>query len=64
VLFGDAALFYAALATDLDEWGRADFTRADLRGFARERRRLLHVLLDRALDLVELLAIAEGRPWP
>ncbi len=64
LLFDEAAALYAELSPSLDAWGRAAFSFEALRGFAEERRRLLHRLLDRALDVVELVTVAERGAWP
>lgn len=65
ILYADVAEFYRALSGELDLWGRAAFTREELRDLARARRQFLHELLDRALDVVELTAeVEEGWPWP
>jgi hypothetical protein len=62
-LFAHAAGFYACLPADLDAWPER-FNPTERRGFAAERRRLLHVLLDHALDVIEITGAVERAEWP
>jgi len=62
-LFAHAAAFHSRLADELAAWPQR-FAGVERRAFAVERRRLLHTLLDRALDAVELVGAVERGSWP
>jgi hypothetical protein len=63
VLFAGAAQFYAKLPGELDAWPYK-FTADERIEMAAARRRLLHALLDRALDVVEIVAVTSRGSWP
>ncbi len=63
LLFAQAAAFYSALPAEIDNWFEP-FAPDERVGFAASRRRLLHDLLDRALDLVEVIGEATKGRWP